>query len=658
MFVLAIAAAVGCDGSGEHAEPTSPRPSASAADRGAAGQAAPELTARSADDTSESQPPVDQWREMVAAEERIHALTPDLKVLARSLENLRLPDPKAARLFDVTVDVTDLAATPPAESNLPGWPIRTFDFAPAPPTEPLAPGDVNLWRPLLDRVAWFEHASFGVKSGRFSDGGEAFETELLLSGTARLSDGAVASVAGRVAARWRKRTLLGKDRWRLAAWHTRSLELLTAPGPLFREVLDVALPSRDDLEAARHSRHEALVEARLRDQKAFRPPHRHFFQGSQDRHPGVSVVDVDADGFDDLYVMARWGPNQLLVNRGDGRFDERAAEYGLDVADHSAAAIFADFDNDGDKDLFLGRTLEPSRYFENRVADTGRFVDRSSDAALAAPLPSLVSSVSAVDYDGDGWLDVYVSTYAAQMVVVERTAQVRAARSGQAVAPTLLPEHLREPDARELYTRALAADAHMYLSLPGPPNVLLRNTGDGHFVPVDGDHALRSFRNTYQATFADYDADGDADVYLAHDFSPNQMLRNEGGGRFVDVTDETGTADIGFGMGASWGDYDGDGREDLYVSNMYSKAGKRVTAWFDHIDPRFEKMARGNSLFRNTGSRFEKVSGDEPPAVPVEAAGWAWGGQWADVSNDGLLDLFALSGYYTAPAFVQSDVDI
>ena len=60
-------------------------------------------------------------------------------------------------------------------------------------------------------------------------------------------------------------------------------------------------------------------------------------------------------------------------------------------------------------------------------------------------------------------------------------------------------------------------------------------------------------------------------------------------------------------------------------------------------------MARGNSLFRNAGQRFEKVSGLAPPALQVERAGWSWGGQFVDVDNDGFLDVYASSGFYTAP---------
>ena len=173
-----------------------------------------------------------------------------------------------------------------------------------------------------------------------------------------------------------------------------------------------------------------------------------------------------------------------------------------------------------------------------------------------------------------------------------------------------------------------------------------------------GNEPLRAFRHTYQSTWSDYDDDGDPDVYLANDFAPNVLLENDGTGQFSDVTARTGTADIGFGMGVSWGDFDRDGKQDLYVSNMYSKAGKRITSKVPGIDPVFAAMARGNSLFHNVGDKFHKVSGTEPGTVPVEVAGWSWGGQFCDFDNDGWLDIYALSGHYTAPQEVRAQVDL
>jgi hypothetical protein len=174
---------------------------------------------------------------------------------------------------------------------------------------------------------------------------------------------------------------------------------------------------------------------------------------------------------------------------------------------------------------------------------------------------------------------------------------------------------------------------------------------------VGSEANTRLFLNSYQSTWADYDRDGDPDLYVANDFSPNVLLRNDGTGKFTDVTQASNTADIGFGMGATWGDYDQDGRQDLYVSNMYSKAGQRITAQIPGIDPRIVKMARGNSLLRNIEGTFQHVSGMTQPSLTVEHAGWSWGSQFADVNNDGTLDIFALSGYYTAPGEAEIPVD-
>jgi hypothetical protein len=198
----------------------------------------------------------------------------------------------------------------------------------------------------------------------------------------------------------------------------------------------------------------------------------------------------------------------------------------------------------------------------------------------------------------------------------------------------------------------------MFRNRPGPPNVLMRNLGDGRFDVAPHSESLAVRRNTFQSTWTDYDGDGDMDVYLANDFAPNNLIRNDGDGRFTDVTEATGTADLGFGMGASWGDYDNDGREDLYVTNMYSTAGRRITEELGPLAAEAAPMARGNSMFRNLGDRFVKVSGLEPPGLLVEKAGWGWGGQFMDVDNDGCLDIYALSGYYTAPQLPGSHPDL
>ena len=109
-------------------------------------------------------------------------------------------------------------------------------------------------------------------------------------------------------------------------------------------------------------------------------------------------------------------------------------------------------------------------------------------------------------------------------------------------------------------------------------------------------------------------------------------------------------------MGATWGDFDLDKDFDLYASNMFSKAGTRITQQIEGLDDRFFLMAEGNRLFRNDGPTFELLShGKEEGAGK---AGWSWGGQFADFNNDGRPDLYVCSGFFTAPDKYASTIDL
>ena len=188
----------------------------------------------------------------------------------------------------------------------------------------------------------------------------------------------------------------------------------------------------------------------------------------------------------------------------------------------------------------------------------------------------------------------------------------------------LLADFLPADHARTLYDLSRDRIGHLIYDAPGPPNVLLHNLGDGRFAAT-----AAVWRNTLQATWADYDRDGDPDLYLANDFAANNLLRNDGG-TLVDVTAESGAADPGFGMGASWADYDGDGRQDLYVTNMHSSAGRRITEAAGLAGAAFAPLARGNSLLRNGREGFTLVADS-----PVEDGGWGWGGSfWTLITTE------------------------
>ncbi len=558
--------------------------------------------------------------------------------LNKSAADLEVPEEHSRDFFADEVIVVDLAgaAGDHAIDLVPGYGLRDRHWDVGTERRTVARDDLVLWRPFLEEVDYFKHAKFYIIFGDFADEAETrYETDMAFAALARMKDGAWADVHGAMGVVFER----VDDDWKIASFETRELGATIADELLFEEVLDVALPNADERARARRSIHEEYVVDWFLEED-FVPPHEHFSLQAFDRQPGLSVVDLDRDGFDELYVMARWGKNMLLSNHGDGTFHDVAGEVGLDLEDHTSCALFADLDNDGDSDAVLGRTLERSLVMENRE---GRFHDVSE--RVSEPLPYLAISLSAADYDLDGLLDVYFSTYAAEMFMHPRSAETA-------------PKQFLAPE--DLATFEEVQDESLWiLARAGPPNVLLHNEGSGAFQVARGPDAAATqvWRNTFQGTWTDYDEDGDPDLYCANDFSINNMVRNDGEGRFVDVTEETGTADIGFGMGVSWGDFDNDGDADLYVTNMYSKAGRRITRMAGGSAEQFAPMARGNTLFANAPERFDRVSGLTDAELKVEAAGWSWGGQFVDVDNDAYLDVYALSGHYTAPDEVAIPVD-
>ncbi|MAE63939.1 MAG: hypothetical protein CMJ18_06665 [Phycisphaeraceae bacterium] len=580
-------------------------------------------------------------KSIVEPEELIGRLMPRLRHLDQAALNLQVPDHDARQLFADEVRVRDLAPNAPApaagsdvlETRLAPWPVTDAEASRSIDTAPI-------WRGYLSSIESFEHAHFYIVRGRLASDG-TLETDMGFTGLARTSSGALEAVHARQQVVW-TRTRAEKDPWRITTWRQGKFERRLRESAMFRESLDLALQDPRDLERARTSRHAKLALKFAQGKRFMLPDKVHtavFDTASTLQHPGLSVVDVDGDGLDDLYVMPRWGSNLLLHNQGGGRFRERAADFGLDIRAASTSAIFADFDNDGDPDLWLGRSVKPSMYLVN---EDGRFVDRSS-THVSISMPYLVVSMSAADYNGDGLLDVYLARYALSPATPDSSCELMSA------------EHCAELERR---TGAMII-SDRFFNDPGPPNLLLENQGGGRFAPSARSRQVAPWFNSFQATWSDFDDDGDPDLYVTNDFAPDNLYRNDGPAGFVDVTaNYGGEAMTGFGMGASWGDYDNDGRHDLYVSNMYSKAGLRITGQIDRLDRRFRHHAAGNVLLRNAGAQFDAVSGLEPPALTVAKAGWAWGGQFVDVDNDGFLDIYVTNGYYTAPWQVDSLADM
>ena len=342
----------------------------------------------------------------------------------------------------------------------------------------------------------------------------------------------------------------------------------------------------------------------------FGGPEKHYILESHGS--GAAFFDHDSDGDLDLYIVNgatfatyrdRSGPgNELYRNRGDGTFVEITREAGVGDAGWGGGVAVGDIDNDGRPDLYA------TNYGAN-VLYRNRGNDRFADATQAAGVGGDQYSASAAffDYDRDGDLDLYVANY----VVFDA-------------------ENLpAEPPLCTFFS-----GLQVYCGpkgLVGAPDVLYRNEGAGAFTDVTQASGVAAANRYYGLGVvpADYDSDGDSDLFVANDETPNVLFQNQGDGTFQDIALIAGVAyngdgDVEAGMGTDFGDYDQDGDPDLYVTHFFTET---------------------NTLYRNEGgARFSDVTTTAGLAAPtVELLGW--GTRFFDYDNDGRLDLFVANGH-------------
>jgi len=348
-------------------------------------------------------------------------------------------------------------------------------------------------------------------------------------------------------------------------------------------------------------------------------------------HNGVSIGDIDGDGFDDLYVCQPGGlPNRLYRNRGDGTFEDITEVSGVGVIENTACALFVDVNNDGRQDLIVVRATGPMLFLNE---GGGTFRQKADAFQFATPPQGTFTGAAVADYDRDGWLDIYFCLY------------VYYQGADQYKYPS--PYH----DAEN-----------------GPPNFMMRNNRDGTFRDVTTATGLNQNNTRYSfcCGWNDFNRDGWPDLYVVNDFGRKNLYRNNGNGTFTDVAPEAGVEDVGAGMSVCWFDYDNDGVEDLYVADMWTAAGERISMQdvFKKDAPHetralYRKHAMGNSLLnaarKGPGAfAFE----DTTRTAGVGIGRWAWSSDSWDFDHDGFPDLYVANGMVSGPSHKDKNEDL
>ena len=320
-------------------------------------------------------------------------------------------------------------------------------------------------------------------------------------------------------------------------------------------------------------------------------------------HP-LFTYDLDGDGLSEIIAA---GCNRIYRNLGGGKFKQddllplpqRFFEVG----------VLADFNGDGTADFVAPGIRGDLLTYQGRK--DGTFSPQALGNIRGGPLRQ-PQALTAGDIDGDGDLDLWVGQYAISYV------------AGTMPSP-------------------------YYDANDGLPADLLLNDGKGKFTPATEAAGLAKKRNrrTYTAAFVDLDDDKDLDLLVISDFAGVDMYHNDGKGYFTDVTDRQVDEPHLFGMSATLGDYDLDGRLDLYVSGMASTTARRLERLKLGRENRADihmmrlRMAYGNRMYLRTDKGYKQ------PAFRDEVArtGWTWGGAALDFDNDGDEDIYVANGH-------------
>jgi enediyne biosynthesis protein E4 len=344
---------------------------------------------------------------------------------------------------------------------------------------------------------------------------------------------------------------------------------------------------------------------------------------------GVALADYDNDGDLDIYLPDRFDRTRFYRNNGDGTFMDVTGQMG--IAGYMGSC-FADYDNDGDLDLFITNFLEANSLHRNDGG--GNFTDVTVFSGLGDNRGDTYA-ITFADYDSDGDLDLYVTSY---LFYPDQFYQ----NNGDGT----FTNRSEQVGFKNLEERSLGVcsfdydndgDLDIYVANDFGDDVLYQNQGDGTFRDVSKAAGIDKPYNAMGVAVGDYDNDEDLDVYVTNG-GTNVLYRNNGDGTFTDVAKAAGVEDNpGVGWGTMFFDYDNDGDLDLYVVNG---ALENVGAIPGNPSWPEGSVSGPNVLYRNNGDgTFTDVSVVEGVSDSSKGRGGAVG----DYDNDGDLDIYVVN---------------
>jgi hypothetical protein len=327
---------------------------------------------------------------------------------------------------------------------------------------------------------------------------------------------------------------------------------------------------------------------------------------------GCAFFDYDNDGWMDAFILGGrrlegippGASNRLYHNNRDGTFTDVTAKAGLTDAGWAQGVCIGDYNNDGFEDLYI------TYYGQNRLYRNngdGTFTDVTEKAGLHAPRTRFGSGCTFVDYDRDGWLDLFVSNYVEIDLATAPKPSLQIPNCNYEGVPTNCGPG----------------------GLPMPAHSLYRNNGDGTFTDVSKEAGVAALRGSYGFTTVGFDADEDGwqDILVACDATPSLLLMNNHDGTFREEALLRGVAlstegQAMAGMGVGVGDFDLDGHIDLVKTHFVNQP---------------------TGLYHNNGKgEFEDVAARA--GLAAERRFTSWGTGMVDLDNDGYPDIFIVAG--------------